>query len=321
MKQSLFEARHAALWEALEQWLGERAGARSAARADAFAGQYRQLCLHLALARRRGYSPQLVQRLQALVQQGHAELYRAAPPRWRQLPALLLARFPQCVRTHWKPMLAAALLFWLPLLTALVLLQYRPGLAEHVIDAAQLAQMERMYDPDAERLGRDAGSDWKMFGYYILNNISIGLRTFASGLVLGIGAVAIVLFNGVQIGTVAGHLTASGHGGPFWQFVSGHSALELSAIVIAGGAGLQLGLRVLAPGRLGRRQALAAGGRDGALLMLGVVVMLLGAAFIEAFWSARTSVPALVKYGVGLGWWVLVAAWLLLGGRGDRHAA
>lgn len=318
MKQSLFEQRHQPLWEALEHWLD--GSQRQAAAADQFADHYRQLCLHLALARRRGYSPQLVLRLQGLVEQGHAELYRPPPPRWRQLPALLLAVFPRTVRRHRGAMLLAALLFWLPLLGALVLLQYRPELAGHVVDAGQLQAAERMYDPSAERLGRDAGSDLKMFGYYILNNISIGLRTFASGLVLGIGAIVIVLFNGIQIGTIAGHLTVTGHGGPFWQFVSGHSALELGAIVIAGGAGLQLGYRVLAPGRQGRRQALAAGGRDGAVLMAGVVAMLLGAAFIEAFWSARTSIPALGKYLFAALWWAAVPGWLLLGGRGGDDA-
>lgn len=321
MKQALFEARHQPLWDALEQWLDPASKQRRPAQADRFAPQYRQLCQHLALARRRGYSPQLVNRLQTLVEQGHSELYRAAPVRWGQLPAQLLAGFPRTVRRHWRSMLVAALLFWGPLLAALVLLQFRPELAERVIDAASLAKIERMYDPSAERLGRDAGSDWMMFGHYILNNVSIGLRTFAGGLVLGIGAMAIVLFNGVYIGTVAGHLTANGYGGPFWQFVSGHSALELTAIVIAGGAGLQLGMRVLVPGRLSRRQALVAGGRDGAMLMLGVVVMLLGAAFVEAFWSARVSVPPMVKYSVGVLWWLLVLAWLVLGGRGGRNAA
>src|SRR3546814_6196473 len=86
-------------------------------------------------------------------------------------------------------------------------------------------------------LGRDSGSDLQMFGLYIANNISIGFRTFAGGLLAGVGSLLVLVFNGVMFGTVAAHLQGIGHGGPFWRFVVGHAAPELSAIVVAGTAG------------------------------------------------------------------------------------
>lgn len=320
MKQAHFVARHQASWEALNQWLHTPAKARDGKHSERFAALYRQLCHHLALARRRGYSPQLQAHLQQLMQLGHAELYRTPPVPWYRLPLYLLVQFPRTVRAHRGAMGVASLLFWGPLLLALVLLQWRPELASTLLDSGTLAQVEKMYDPSADRLGRDSGSDWQMFGFYIYNNISIGLRTFASGLVLGIGALVILLLNGISIGAVAGHLTVIGSGAPFWEFVSSHAPWELTAIVLSGGAGLQLGMRVLAPGQLSRRQALASAGRDGAVIILGVVLMLLLAAFIEAFWSAQTLIPALAKYIASALGWVLLAAWLLLGGRGDGHA-
>ncbi|WP_309476022.1 stage II sporulation protein M, partial [Escherichia coli] len=81
----------------------------------------------------------------------------------------------------------------------------------------------------------------------MMNNISIGLRTFAGGLLAGVGTILVLIANGVNIGAVAGHLQAIGHGDPFWRFVAGHAPLELTAIVIAGGAGLRLGLGLVAP--------------------------------------------------------------------------
>src|SRR5690606_14326581 len=142
-----------------------------------------------------------------------------------------------------------------------------------------------MYDPadPTHRLGRESGTDMAMFGHYILNNISIGFRTFASGLLAGVGTAFVLVFNGVVFGVVAGHLQAIGHGDPFWRFVAGHSAPELVAIVIAGAAGLRLGLALLAPGRLRRVDALVEAGRIGAKLCLGILAMLLFAAFVEAF--------------------------------------
>lgn len=320
MKQSVFVARHQGQWQSLQHWLETPAHKREGSQADAFAARYRRLCQHLALARRRGYSPQLVAYLQDLMQRGHAELYRTPSPPWYHLPHFLIARFPRTVRAHAGAMAVAAALFWLPLLATLLVVQWRPDLAYTLADPATLASMETMYDSSAERIGRDSGSDWKMFGFYIMNNISIGLRTFASGLLLGIGSLVVLLVNGVAIGTAAGHLTVTGNGGPFWEFVCGHAPLELTAIVLSGGAGLQLGMRVLAPGRMRRVDALAVAGRDGAVIVLGVALMLLGAAFIEAFWSSQVVIPVAVKYLFSAAGWLGVTVWLLLGGRGGDDA-
>lgn len=327
MRQEAFVARHHGEWDVFEQWLdrrGERP--RRARREPAFEGladtdvpeAYRRLCQHLALARRRGYSPSLTARLQRLMQRGHGVLYRTPPARWRRLAVFLLAGFPRLVRREAGCMLAAAVLLYLPMLLIFAAIQAQPELSSALFSPQQLAEFESMYDPadPQRRLGRDDGTDVAMFGYYILNNISIGFRTFASGLVAGVGTLVVLLTNGIMIGGVAGHLQAVGHGDPFWRFVAGHAAFELTAIVIAGGAGLQLGLRLLAPGRQRRIDALVEGGRRGALLCAGVFVMLVGAAFVEAFWSSIGWMPAWIKYAVSALLWTLTLAWLLRGGRG-----
>jgi uncharacterized membrane protein SpoIIM required for sporulation len=117
------------------------------------------------------------------------------------------------------------------------------------------------------------------------------------------------------IGTVAGHLTAIGYGDPFWRFVAGHSGFELSAVVLSGGAGLRIGWAMIAPGRLSRRRALIEAGQDGAQIVYGVVVLLVIAAFVEAFWSSNGLIPALVKYTFGVMVWTGVWYWIWRGGR------
>lgn len=333
MRQEQFIARHQHEWQAFETWLQTHGRKRAADAPEPAAdaarladedvpARYRRLCQQLALARKRGYSPLVTARLQQLMQQGHTELYRPPRPRWRRAAEFLFADFPQLVRSQAGCMAAAAALFVVPLVTIFVLLQYRPELIHGLMDPMQVAQMERMYDPagDVHKLGRDSGDDWQMFGTYIMNNISIGLRTFASGLLAGLGTVLVLLFNGITIGAAAGHLHQIGYGVTFWRFVAGHAPFELTAIVIAGGAGLQLGLKLLAPGRRRRIDALVEGGTIGARLCLGVAFMLLIAAFIEAFWSSIGSLPAAVKYSVSGALWTLVLVWLWRGGRGTAEA-
>ena len=330
MKQELFQDRHEPEWDALERWLAtrSRAGRRERTR-DAegvlgdneFPAAYRRLCQQLALAERRGYSDVLLARLRDLVQRGHLALYRPNPPRWQRIVSFFSADFPRLVRREGRAMAVAALLLFGPMLAMIALLQWRPEYSHVVFDPDQLAEYETMFDPaaDGDRLGRESGTDLYMFGVYVLNNVSIGFRTFASGLVAGLGPVLVLLFNGVVIGGVAGHLTAVGHGEPFWRFVVGHSAPELLAIVVSGGAGLQLGMALIAPGRRTRGRALVEAGSTGAMLVLGAFAMLVFAAFVEAYWSSLAWMPDPVRYTVGGLLWLAFALWFWRGGR-DRAA-
>lgn len=332
MRQEHFVARHRASWDAFERWLKAR-GEKSrrererpvldAVRDEDVPGLYRRICHHLALARRRGYSPQVTARLQDLMQRGHNALYRSAPVRPHVALAFIGGGFPRLVRAEWKCMLASLLLFAVPLVAVFFVLQWRPELVHALFSPQQLAEFEKMYDPaeSAWRIGRDSGTDVAMFGHYIFNNVSIGFRTFASGLLAGIGSAVVLLMNGVIIGGVAGHLHQIGYGSTFWRFVVGHAPFELTAIVIAGGAGLRLGFNLLAPGNRRRSDALIEAGRRGGLLCLGVLAMLVVAAFIEAFWSSIGSIPAAVKFAVSAVLWAVVILWLWRGGRGGADAA
>ena len=333
MRQEQFVARYQREWQAFEHWLETRgdAGKTGAERNTGEIGdedvpaRYRRLCQQLALARKRGYSPVVTARLQALMQRGHNLLYRTPAPRWQRAAEFLLADFPRLVRSEAACMWAAAALFVVPLVTMFMLLQWYPELIHGLMSPQEVAELERMYDPSDERheLGRESGTDWYMFGVYIMNNISIGLRTFASGLLAGVGTILVLIANGIGIGAAFGHLQQIGSGDPLWRFVAGHAPFELTAIVLAGGAGLRLGFNLIAPGRRSRLDALVVGGIKGAKLCLGIAFMLLVAAFIEAFWSSTQSVPASIKYTVSGVLWTLVFLWLWRGGRnrpGDADA-
>ena len=323
MKQERFVALHGKDWDRLQSWLHalDRQPRRTLRQEQAldFPAEYRRVCHHLALARGRGYSHEVTERLQRLVQHGHRVLYRPPAPRWHRVAVFLLAGFPRLVRAQWRCMALAAALFYLPALAILLLLQLHPELAHAFFSGEQLSRFEKMYDPSNPHIGRSSGTDLQMFGFYVMNNVGIAFRTFASGLVFGVGAIYVLGANGVLIGGVAGHLTAIGYGGPFWRFVAGHSPFELTALVIAGGAGLHLGLTLLAPGRQRRGPALVAAGWVGAQLALGAFAMLLVAAFIEAYWSSIASLPDPLRFGVAAVLWVLVLGWLWRGGREPRH--
>jgi len=322
MKQSLFENRHQGEWEQLSRQLDQLERSRNVPQSSGFPQAYRRLCQHLALAQARGYSSLLVDTLQQLALRGHQQLYRDSSRPSAGLSAFILAGFPRQVREQWRFVLASALMFLGSLLGIGLLVYFFPELVYSLLDADEISQLRGMYDPAAGHLGRSieraASEDWAMFGYYIMHNIGIAFQTFASGMMFGLGSAFFLFFNGLTIGAVAGHLTQIGFGSTFWSFVIGHGAFELTAIVLAGAAGLHLGWALIAPGRLTRGEALRLAARTSVSMIAGVMLFLLIAAFIEAYWSSSIVSPA-TKYTVGASLWLLVLSYLTFAGRG-RHA-
>jgi uncharacterized membrane protein SpoIIM required for sporulation len=325
MKQEDFEQRFGPRWDEFARWLNAPRGPkrRSSATpppdlpAGEVPGRYRELCQHLALARDRQYSAELIERLSRLALSGHQRLYGAHGGSLAGLGAFLLHGFPRAVRGQLSFVLLATLLFFGPLLVLTGALQRHPDFAYTVLDQETVEQFEAMYGDSTKKLGRkrEADTDAAMFGFYIFNNIRIGFQTFAGGLAFGLGAVFYLLYNGLHIGTVTGYLIYAGLSRNFFSFVAGHGAFELTAIVLCGAAGLRLGWGLVAPGRLRRVDALRAAAVQAVPLVGGAGLMLVGAAAIEAFWSPRTEVPPPVKYAVGGALWAIVLAYFSVMGR------
>jgi uncharacterized membrane protein SpoIIM required for sporulation len=329
VRQQDFEARFAPRWDAFEAWLGQAARLahrRGAAAAPAIEpaqlpARYREICSHLALARDRQYSGELIERLSRLALGGHQRLYGAREPLRAPLGRFLLHGFPAAVRAQWRYVLLAALLFFGPLLLLAAALQRYPDFAYVVLDAETVDKFGEMYGGDAKALGRtrDAGDDLVMFAFYIWNNVRIGFQTFAGGLAFGLGSLFFLLYNGVHIGTVMGYVVHLGHGANFFSFVAGHSAFELTAIALSGGAGLRVGASLVAPGRSRRVDSLRGAVSEVMPVVAGAALMFVLAALIEGFWSPRTQLPLALKLGAGALQWLVTLAYFALMGR--RNAA
>lgn len=315
-----FENLYRADWEELEKLLSEVRGNRKAqqgVQGERVAALYRRTCEHLALSRARAYPAYLVDRLEHVTSEAHQAIYQQRDFGLRRLRSLAAVEFPRAVRKHAAYVWVATAVFVLPTLILGVLVYLRPEMILSMVDAHNAAEFERMYSGAEEAIGRhrDADTDWSMFGYYIRHNIGLAFQCFASGLLAGIGSLFFLAFNGAFFGALAGYLTERGLGETFYSFVVTHAAFELTAIVLAGAAGLRIGHSLLAPGRLTRRQALVAASRESVVIIYGVTSLLLIAAAVEAFWSSARWVPPEVKYAVAAACWIGVLAYLTLQGR------
>jgi uncharacterized membrane protein SpoIIM required for sporulation len=302
-------------WEELEAMLDARAQLHehdgpSIARV---ASLYRSLATDLVRARSRRYSPELTAHLDQLASRAHNALYGARPLSVWRLARLLWADFPRALRDNARLFALSTALFVVPFAFGLVGSYDSVEFAERILPTEVLEGMARAY---AEGFGggRSEGQDATMAGFYVYNNVSIAFRCFATGALFGAGSVFFLVYNGLVTGAVAGHVMASGAGANIWTFMCGHAPFELTAIWIAGGAGLELGHAMLVTRGLTRSASLAQVAPGIAAQVSGAAFMLLVAALIEGFWSPSAFAPG-AKWAASAAGSALVALWILLGGR------
>ncbi len=315
MKQQDFERKYQSLWQTFEKNVSQ--SNKNLPNIDQFSKNYRAICQHLALAQERLYNDHLISYLNRLSLLGHEKLYRQSSSLTRRIGQFLVADFPVTLRQEWRLFLLASLLLYLPMLIMGLVIYFNPDFAFNLFTVEDIFKYKDMYDPANDRFGRErsADSDFYMFGFYIINNIGIDFRCFATGIVFGLGSMFFMVFNGIHIGGIAGVLTETGFTDTFYSFVVGHSSFELTAAAISGAAGLKMGFSLLAPGSLRRIDALKKSTGIAIKLLYGAATMTLIAAFIEAYWSSMQMIPSTIKYLVGGILWVMVYAYLFFGGR------
>lgn len=117
----------------------------------------------------------------------------------------------------------------------------------------------------------------------MINNLAVAFRIFASGIIFCIPCLYDIAQTGVMVGAFDQLFAAHGLGVDFWMVVFVHGTLEISGIIMVGGAGVILGKSYLFPGTIRRIDALKQGAKDGAKIMIGMVPVFILAAFFEGF--------------------------------------
>ena len=298
MRESVFVRQHAPEWEAFERHLDGGAEAD----ADALADGYVRLGDDLAYAQTFFAGSATAAYLNDLQTEVHRRIYRN-----RREERGRLARF----WTHEVPLAAYASRRALALALAVFLASTALGAASGAGDARFLRLVLGDGYVNMTEANIEAGDPMAVYkqaqpggmAYGIaVNNVRVSFVAFAGLFVVGglvlpafaLGTAQALVANGVMFGAFAQFFVARGLGGTLLRVVFIHGALELSAIVVAGGAGFAMGGALLFPGTYPRLVSFREGALRGAKLVLGLVPVFLVAAALEGFVTRQTEMPLAV---------------------------
>lgn len=251
-----------------------------------FGQLYRRTAADLAIAREEVRDQRLVNYLNHLVGRAHGAIYRSESSGFGVILAFFRYEFPSVFRKTLRYTLTAFLVFLAASVFAGTASLLDEGFAGRISPKArQDIANHHNWTEDVNGINPLASTSIQR------NNITVTFYAFAGGVTAGVFTLLVLIQNGLLLGMI---LSLS-FKYRFWEipiFVSAHGVIELTAIFIAGGAGLLIGKALLIPGDLRRIDALVENGRLAIKLILGCTPMLLIAGLIEGFISPAHIAPA-----------------------------
>lgn len=122
-----------------------------------------------------------------------------------------------------------------------------------------------------------------MFLAITYNNIGVSLRTFVAGLLASFGTIVLLFYNGVMLGSFQYFFYERGLLLESVLKIWIHGTLEISAIIIAGCAGITLGNSLLFPGTYSRLESFKRGAKQGLKIAIGLIPIFIVAGFLESY--------------------------------------
>ncbi len=134
-----------------------------------------------------------------------------------------------------------------------------------------------------------------MFLSITFNNIRVSFITFIFGVFASIGTIFILIKNAIMLGAFQQYFITKGLFVEMFFSVWVHGTLEISAIIIAGAAGIVFGSGLIIPGTYSRGQAFIQSARKGLKIIVGILPLFIIAGFIESFITRYTDAPIVLR--------------------------
>lgn len=284
------------------------------AQVDELVRLYQATATDLSMVRSGAPDARTVMRLSQVLSRARTRMTGAHAPVWSEVTRFFVVSFPAALYSiRWWIVSVMSAFVGIAVVVGWYLVEHQDLLASVISPVDQQQYVDKAfaqyYDPGAGF----AAQVWT-------NNAWVAAQCVALG-ITGIGVVAVLFSNALSVGMVGAVMASHGELALFLQLILPHGLLELTAVFVAGAAGLRIFWAWLAPGPRPRGQALAAAGRSLFTTVLGLIVVLGLSGLIEGFVTG-SSLPWWVKVAIGVvalaGFWTYV---LTLGRTGFRSGS
>lgn len=297
MNARQFVKQHREDWKQLEQFLTSLHKKRSNITGndiDRFDRLYQKAAQNLSYSQTYFPEEEVTVYLNGLVSQSHNLLYKDQVSSFKQIRTFFSTTFIGLLTQQWRFVLVAMALFTLGGLAAFISVLNDP-LHIYSVLPENLAQG---VDPDQINSKQPIDSSL-MSASIMTNNIQVGMLAFVGGITFGLLTVYLMIYNGIMIGALAALYWHYGKAYEFWAYIVPHGMIELTAIFIAGGAGLLMGYKLFVPGVYSRGYQLKRQAKRSVQLFLGTIPLFIIAGIIEGF-ITPSALSLEVKYIVAI---------------------
>jgi len=269
---------------------------------------YRSALSALSVARATSLDHQLVEYLESLCARTYFFVYGNRSHPLERIRRFFLTDWPNAAQALWRETVGAGLLMLLGTVVSYALVlrdadwfyAFVPAAITGGRDPTATTAFLRstLYGGQHEPLSFFAA-------FLFTHNAQIAVFAFALGFVFCLPSGFLMIYNGCSLGALLAVFAAKGLGFQLggWLFI--HGTTELFAVTLAGAAGFRVGWALAFPGERARTEAVSAAGRQGAILMFGVVIMLFAAGLLEGL-GRQLIVNDWVRYAIGA---AMITAW------------
>ena len=291
MRESVFIKQNISRWRDYQNRLVNPSGQSP----DTLAQMYTELTSDLAFSRTHFPDATITSMLNAMTLRLHNEIYRGRHEKWSRLLTFWTREVPQAVYDNRKAMLAALAVFVFFLLVGIVSLFNDEGFARLILgdDYVNMTidNIKRGVPTDVYSQGSQAES---FFGI-MLNNLKVDVASVSLGIFTPFATSFVIMNNAIMVGAFTFFFFQYGVFGDALLAIMQHGTLEISTIVLSGGAGFVMGSGWLFPGTYSRMQAFRRKAKEGLKIALSIFPVTIVAAFIEGYLTRHTEYPLVFR--------------------------
>ena len=322
-----FRHEREASWRHLEALLAqvEQRSARSLSDEDmvVFPALYRAALSSLSVARATSLDQALIDYLEALCTRAYFFVYGARTTLFGRIERFFAHDWPAAVRDLWRETLVSGFIMLAGVIVAYALVAAEPGWYSAFVPEDLAGGRDMSATTESLRATLYSPVDTRaalgVFATFLFtHNAQISIFAFALGFAFCLPSALLIAYNGCMLGAMIALFASHGLGFEFGGWVFIHGVTELFAVTLAGAAGFRIGWSIAFPGELTRVAAAERAGRQGAIVMLGVVVMLFFAGLLEGV-ARQVITSDIIRWSIAIGSGV---AWCLYfyRGRGASEA-